>query len=213
MSAVDFTSLCFHASRLSTGCIELLNLICLSQWQLINVCVIFFLRLCVHTTEGVFATLPHTERGMPMVINGDPKGNNFLYCNGNAVVIRDINVSVCLHVCMQVCMHVCVCMCVWVSVCVCVCECVYECVCVCVCVRVCVCVIESMLSQACLWNNRMRWWTALINNSPASYECLITCIMPEYGKFGESSCELLNGVMVLQLLNLDQSRKLESFIR
>jgi hypothetical protein len=29
---------------------------------------------------------------MPIVINGDPKGNNFLYCNGNAVVIRDINV-------------------------------------------------------------------------------------------------------------------------
>ena len=43
--------------------------------------------------EGVYATLPFTERGMPIVINGDPKGNNFLYCNGNAVVIRDINVS------------------------------------------------------------------------------------------------------------------------
>lgn len=28
---------------------------------------------------------------MPIIINGDPKGNNFLYCNGNAVVIRDIN--------------------------------------------------------------------------------------------------------------------------
>ena len=55
-------------------------------------------------TEGVFATLPYTQRGMPIIINGDPKGNNFLYCNGNAVVIRDINVSVLIdrprmHVC------------------------------------------------------------------------------------------------------------------
>lgn len=28
-----------------------------------------------------------------MVINGDPKGNNMLYCNGKAVIIRDISVS------------------------------------------------------------------------------------------------------------------------
>ena len=27
-----------------------------------------------------------------MVINGDPKGKNMLYCNGNTVVIRDIEV-------------------------------------------------------------------------------------------------------------------------
>ncbi|OUC46265.1 putative WD domain, G-beta repeat protein [Trichinella nativa] len=40
--------------------------------------------------ENVFAALPRTTRGMPMVLNGDPKGNNFLYCNGNSVVIRDL---------------------------------------------------------------------------------------------------------------------------
>ena len=28
-----------------------------------------------------------------MVLNGDPKGKNFLYCNGKHVIIRDINVS------------------------------------------------------------------------------------------------------------------------
>ena len=42
--------------------------------------------------ESVFGTLPHTQRGMPMVINGDPKGKNMLYCNGKTVVIRDIEV-------------------------------------------------------------------------------------------------------------------------
>ncbi|CDW55423.1 actin interacting protein 1 [Trichuris trichiura] len=35
--------------------------------------------------ESVFAALPLTTRGMPLVINGDPKGKNFLYCNGNSV--------------------------------------------------------------------------------------------------------------------------------
>lgn len=42
--------------------------------------------------ESVFSTLPYTERGMPMVLNGDPKGKNMLYCNGKTVVIRDIEV-------------------------------------------------------------------------------------------------------------------------
>ncbi|KFD72334.1 hypothetical protein M514_11619 [Trichuris suis] len=40
--------------------------------------------------KSIFAALPLTTRGMPLVINGDPKGRNFLYCNGNSVVIRDI---------------------------------------------------------------------------------------------------------------------------
>ncbi|KRZ69719.1 Actin-interacting protein 1 [Trichinella papuae] len=40
--------------------------------------------------ENVFAALPRTTRGMPMVLNGDPKGKKFLYCNGNSVVIRDL---------------------------------------------------------------------------------------------------------------------------
>lgn len=43
--------------------------------------------------ENVYSTLPFTERGQSMVINGDPKGKNMLYCNGNTVVIRDIEVS------------------------------------------------------------------------------------------------------------------------
>lgn len=42
--------------------------------------------------ESVFSTLPFTERGQPMIINGDPKGKNILYCNGKTVVIRDIEV-------------------------------------------------------------------------------------------------------------------------
>lgn len=40
--------------------------------------------------KGVFATLPNAQRGVPLVINGDPKGKNMLYCNGKVVVIRDI---------------------------------------------------------------------------------------------------------------------------
>ena len=43
--------------------------------------------------ESVFATLPYTQRATAMVLNGDPKGKNFLYCNGNTVVIRDVAVS------------------------------------------------------------------------------------------------------------------------
>jgi len=42
---------------------------------------------CVQT----IAPLPPTERGKPFVLGGDPKGNNFIYCSGHSVVIRDIN--------------------------------------------------------------------------------------------------------------------------
>ncbi|UYV78877.1 WDR1 [Cordylochernes scorpioides] len=38
----------------------------------------------------IFATLPRTQRGTPLVLGGDPKGKNFLYTNGNSVIIRDI---------------------------------------------------------------------------------------------------------------------------
>jgi WD40 repeat protein len=34
--------------------------------------------------------VPQTSRGTPLVVTGDPKGKNFLYTIGNAVVIRDI---------------------------------------------------------------------------------------------------------------------------
>lgn len=45
----------------------------------------------------ILATLPRTQRGMPLVLGGDPKGKTFLYTNGNSVIIRDINVSMCLN--------------------------------------------------------------------------------------------------------------------
>ncbi|XP_077544094.1 actin-interacting protein 1 flr [Haemaphysalis longicornis] len=46
--------------------------------------------------RSTFATLPRTQRGMPLVLGGDPKGKNFLYTNGNSVIIRDIaNPSIC----------------------------------------------------------------------------------------------------------------------
>jgi len=41
-------------------------------------------------TQSIFATLPRTQRGMPLVLGGDPKGKTFLYPNGNSIVIRDI---------------------------------------------------------------------------------------------------------------------------
>lgn len=39
----------------------------------------------------VFASLPRTTRGVPIVLGGDPKGKNFLYTNNNSVFIRDIS--------------------------------------------------------------------------------------------------------------------------
>ena len=49
--------------------------------------------LYLYFSESIFATLPRTERGVPIVLGKDPKGKNFLYCNGNSVIIRDIEVS------------------------------------------------------------------------------------------------------------------------
>lgn len=43
--------------------------------------------------ENIYASLPKTTRGQPIVLGGDPKGKNFLYCNGNSVIIRNIEVS------------------------------------------------------------------------------------------------------------------------
>lgn len=37
-----------------------------------------------------FASLPRTVRGQAYVLGGDPKGKNFLYCNGKNVYIRNI---------------------------------------------------------------------------------------------------------------------------
>jgi len=38
-----------------------------------------------------FASLPRTERGQPIVMGTDPKGENFLYCHGNSVIIRNLD--------------------------------------------------------------------------------------------------------------------------
>lgn len=42
------------------------------------------------SSEYTWAALPRTARGTPLVLGGDPKGRNFLYTNGNSVIIRDI---------------------------------------------------------------------------------------------------------------------------
>ena len=47
-------------------------------------------------TQGVsnrftFACLPRTERGQPIVMDKDPKGETFLYCHGNSVIIRNLS--------------------------------------------------------------------------------------------------------------------------
>lgn len=45
---------------------------------------------------NTFACLPRTTRGSPLVLGGDPKGKNFLYPNGNSIVIRNIETpSIC----------------------------------------------------------------------------------------------------------------------
>lgn len=38
-----------------------------------------------------FASLPRTERGQPIVLGVDPKGENILYCHGNSVVVRSVD--------------------------------------------------------------------------------------------------------------------------
>ncbi|VDD95750.1 unnamed protein product [Enterobius vermicularis] len=39
---------------------------------------------------AVYASLPRTTRGLPLVINASPDGTKIVYCNGNSVFIRDI---------------------------------------------------------------------------------------------------------------------------
>jgi len=41
------------------------------------------------TLKKTYASLPRTTRGKPIVVNGDPKGKNFLYTNGNNIYIRE----------------------------------------------------------------------------------------------------------------------------
>ncbi|CAH4027423.1 unnamed protein product [Pieris brassicae] len=43
-----------------------------------------------YSNKYTLAALPRTQRGTPLVLGGDPKGTNFLYSNGNSVIIRNI---------------------------------------------------------------------------------------------------------------------------
>uniref|UniRef100_A0A1A9WBM8 Actin-interacting protein 1 n=1 Tax=Glossina brevipalpis TaxID=37001 RepID=A0A1A9WBM8_9MUSC len=44
----------------------------------------------LYENKFIYATLPRTQRGQPIVLGSDPKGKNFLYTNGNSVIIRNI---------------------------------------------------------------------------------------------------------------------------
>ncbi|XP_005187228.1 actin-interacting protein 1 [Musca domestica] len=44
-----------------------------------------------YENKFIYATLPRTQRGQPIVLGSDPKGKNFLYTNGNSVIIRNID--------------------------------------------------------------------------------------------------------------------------
>ena len=42
---------------------------------------------------SIYASLPRTTRGQPIVLGADPKGKTILYTNGNSVFIRNLEVS------------------------------------------------------------------------------------------------------------------------
>ncbi len=46
--------------------------------------------MSAYQNRRIFATLPRTERGRPIVLGPDPKGQNFLYTHGNSVIIRNL---------------------------------------------------------------------------------------------------------------------------
>ncbi|KAL9229267.1 hypothetical protein vseg_004752 [Gypsophila vaccaria] len=43
------------------------------------------------TLSETYACVPSTERGRGILISGDPKSNNILYCNGRSVMIRSLD--------------------------------------------------------------------------------------------------------------------------
>lgn len=52
--------------------------------------------MATFTLKSTYASLPRAVRGQALVVNGDPKGENFLYCNGSNVYIRNIeDTSIC----------------------------------------------------------------------------------------------------------------------
>jgi hypothetical protein len=40
----------------------------------------------------IIMIITRTQRGLPTVLGGDPKGKNFLYTNGNSLVKRNIEI-------------------------------------------------------------------------------------------------------------------------
>ena len=43
--------------------------------------------------ESVYAPLPKTQRAMPVVLGGDPKGASFVYANGSNIIVRNLQVG------------------------------------------------------------------------------------------------------------------------
>jgi len=44
----------------------------------------------IRLRKNLYAPLPKTERGKPVLLGGDPNGENVLYCNGSDVIIRSL---------------------------------------------------------------------------------------------------------------------------
>eukprot|EP01088_Endostelium_zonatum_P010060 TRINITY_DN233_c0_g1_i1.p1 TRINITY_DN233_c0_g1~~TRINITY_DN233_c0_g1_i1.p1 ORF type:complete len:697 (-),score=186.30 TRINITY_DN233_c0_g1_i1:69-2051(-) len=44
----------------------------------------------IRLKKNLYAPSPKTERGKPVLLGGDPKGENILYCNGSDVIIRSL---------------------------------------------------------------------------------------------------------------------------
>jgi len=42
------------------------------------------------TLQNTYGAVPATTRGKPVIVNGDPKGKNFLYATGSSIFIRDL---------------------------------------------------------------------------------------------------------------------------
>jgi hypothetical protein len=49
--------------------------------------------LIINILASIYASLPRTTRGQPIVLGVDPKGKTFLYTNGNSVFTRNLEVS------------------------------------------------------------------------------------------------------------------------
>ena len=43
--------------------------------------------------EALFGALPRTTRGQPLIISGKDDKKNMIYCHGNSVFIRNLDVS------------------------------------------------------------------------------------------------------------------------